>query len=115
MGQPSYRSYEAAEALAIQALNFLATDPARLSRFLALSGLDPASIRAAAGESGVLGGGLAPLGEGERRAGASRRGREAADGIRSRRRRHTHRGRSRPPPARRRRLGARGALIRDTA
>jgi hypothetical protein len=65
MRQAANRSREAAEALAIQALNFLATEPARLSRFLALSGLDPASIRAAAGESGFLAGVLAHLGEDE--------------------------------------------------
>ncbi len=65
MRQAANRSREAAEALAIQALNFLATDPARLSRFLALSGLDPASIRTAAGESGFLAGVLAHLGEDE--------------------------------------------------
>ncbi|HLH91769.1 MAG TPA: DUF3572 domain-containing protein [Xanthobacteraceae bacterium] len=56
---------EAAEALAIQALNFLATEPARLSRFLGVTGLDPASIRAAAGESGFLAGVLAYLAEDE--------------------------------------------------
>jgi hypothetical protein len=65
MNKASRRSREAAEALAIQALNFLATEPARLSRFLALSGLDPASIRAAAAESGFLAGVLAYLGEDE--------------------------------------------------
>ena len=52
---------EAAEALAVQALNFLATDPERLSRFLGVTGLDPASIRQAAGESGFLAGVLAYL------------------------------------------------------
>ncbi|HEY1541516.1 MAG TPA: DUF3572 domain-containing protein [Xanthobacteraceae bacterium] len=57
---------EAAEELAVQVLNFLATEPARLSRFLALSGLDPASIRAAAGEPDFLAGVLAHLGEDER-------------------------------------------------
>jgi len=56
---------EAAEALAIQALNFLATEPQRLSRFLALSGLAPESIRAAAAASGFLAGVLAHLGEDE--------------------------------------------------
>jgi hypothetical protein len=56
---------EAAEALAIQALNFLATEPQRLSRFLALSGLAPESIRAAAAESGFLAGVLAHVGEDE--------------------------------------------------
>ena len=59
------RSREAAETLAVQALNFLATEPARLSRFLALSGLDPASIRTAAAEPGFLAGVLAHLGEDE--------------------------------------------------
>ena len=66
MPKAANRPQEAAEALAIQALNFLATEPARLSRFLALSGLDPASIRAAAGEPGFLAGVLAHLGEDER-------------------------------------------------
>ena len=65
MNKASERSREAAEALAVQALNFLATEPARLSRFLALSGLDPASIRTAAAESGFLAGVLAHLGEDE--------------------------------------------------
>ena len=65
MRKPANRSREAAEALAIQALNFLATEPARLARFLALSGFDPASIRAAAGESGFLAGVLSHLGEDE--------------------------------------------------
>ncbi len=65
MNKASRRSGEAAEALAIQALNFLATEPARLSRFLALSGLEAQSIRAAAAESGFLAGVLAHLGEDE--------------------------------------------------
>ena len=65
MNKASGQPREAAEALAIQALNFLATEPARLSRFLALSGLDPAAIRAAAAESGFLAGVLAHLGEDE--------------------------------------------------
>ena len=43
----------------------MATEPARLSRFLALSGLAPESIRAAAAESGFLAGVLAHLGEDE--------------------------------------------------
>jgi hypothetical protein len=37
-----------AESVAIQALTYLAEDPERLGRFLALSGLGPASIRVAA-------------------------------------------------------------------
>ena len=51
--------------MAIQALNFLATEPERLSVFLAHSGIEPASIRAAAAESGFLAGVLAHLGENE--------------------------------------------------
>ncbi|WP_155904947.1 DUF3572 domain-containing protein [Methylopila sp. M107] len=35
------------QALATSALGFLAQDPERLGRFLALSGLDPANIRTA--------------------------------------------------------------------
>jgi hypothetical protein len=66
MHKAANRAHEAAEALAIQALNFLATEPERLSRFLALSGLDPASIRAAASDSGFLAGVLSHLGEDER-------------------------------------------------
>ena len=56
---------EAAETLAIQALNFLATDPEQLSRFLALSGLDPGSIRAAAAQPEFLAGVLAHLAQDE--------------------------------------------------
>jgi hypothetical protein len=65
MSKASRQPREAAEALAIQALNFLATEPERLARFLALSGLDPGSIRSAAAESGFLAGVLAHLGEDE--------------------------------------------------
>jgi hypothetical protein len=43
-----------AEAIAVDALSFLAADAARLRRFLDLSGLSPASIRAAAREAGFL-------------------------------------------------------------
>jgi hypothetical protein len=39
---------EAAERLAIQALDYLSEEPERLGRFLALSGLDPRTIRGAA-------------------------------------------------------------------
>ena len=45
-----------AEAIAIDALNFLAGDATRLTRFLDLSGLNPASIRAAARDPGFLAG-----------------------------------------------------------
>src|ERR1700751_3275047 len=56
MSKPSSGAREAAEAIAVQALNYVAQDPVRLSRFLALSGLDAGSIRAAATESGFLAG-----------------------------------------------------------
>ncbi|HVV92163.1 MAG TPA: DUF3572 domain-containing protein [Hyphomicrobiales bacterium] len=39
---------EAANALGARALGFLAADPERLGRFLALSGIDPRHIREAA-------------------------------------------------------------------
>jgi hypothetical protein len=39
---------KAAESLAIEALAFIASDPERLSRFLALTGIEPQEIRAAA-------------------------------------------------------------------
>jgi hypothetical protein len=41
-------SLEEAEALAMSALQFLACEPERIGRFLALSGLGPADIRAGA-------------------------------------------------------------------
>ena len=43
-----------AEALAVQALTYLAADESRLARFFALTGLDPGTIRAAAGSPGFL-------------------------------------------------------------
>lgn len=45
-----------AEAVAIAALAFVADDPKLLPRFLAVTGIDPASIRLAAGEAGFLAG-----------------------------------------------------------
>ncbi len=45
---------ETAEQLAVVALSFLATEPDRLSRFLALSGLGPENLRAAAADPGFL-------------------------------------------------------------
>src|SRR5665647_1364543 len=45
---------EAAEGLAIQALTFIAGDGERLGRFLAITGIGPAQIRAASGEPGFL-------------------------------------------------------------
>ena len=57
---------EAAEALAIQALTFIARDGERLGRFLAITGIGPAQIRAAAQESGFLVGVLSYLAGDER-------------------------------------------------
>ncbi len=45
---------EAAEGLAVQALTFIAGDGERLGRFLAITGIGPAQIRAAAQEPGFL-------------------------------------------------------------
>jgi Protein of unknown function (DUF3572) len=44
------------ETLAVQALAYLADEPDRLRRFLAVSGLDAAQIRTAAAEPGFLAG-----------------------------------------------------------
>jgi hypothetical protein len=49
-------SHEAAEAIAISGLGFLAAEPERLDRFLALSGLQPQDVRAAASTPGFLAG-----------------------------------------------------------
>lgn len=45
-----------AEAVAIAALAFVADDPKLLPRFLQVTGIDPSSIRMAAGEAGFLAG-----------------------------------------------------------
>ena len=45
---------EEAEAIAIEALSFLATDSTRLLRFLDLTGLTPQTLRTAAGSPGFL-------------------------------------------------------------
>jgi len=45
---------DSAEALAIQALTFIAEDGERLGQFLAATGIGPAQIRAASGEPGFL-------------------------------------------------------------
>jgi hypothetical protein len=47
-------SQEGAEALAIDALGFLAGDMERLGRFLAVTGLGPENLRRAAGEPAFL-------------------------------------------------------------
>jgi Protein of unknown function (DUF3572) len=57
---------DAAEALAIQALTFIAADSERLGRFLAVTGIGPAEIRAAAREPGFLIGVLDHLAADER-------------------------------------------------
>ncbi len=57
---------EVAEALAIQALTFIAGDGERLGRFLATTGISPAQIRAAAQEPGFLTGVLDYLAGDER-------------------------------------------------
>ena len=45
---------DAATSLAVMALSFIASDPERLGRFLALTGIGPESIRTAAREPGFL-------------------------------------------------------------
>jgi hypothetical protein len=65
MRKTSAGTREAAESIAIQALNFLASDPPRLARFLAVSGLEPGSIRTAAAEPSFLAGVLDHLGSEE--------------------------------------------------
>ena len=50
------KSSEEAEILAINALGFLASDSERLQRFIDLSGLDVAAIRAGASNPAFLGG-----------------------------------------------------------
>ena len=47
---------ENAEALAIAALSFIASDAELLPRFLAITGIEASSIRRAAGEPGFLAG-----------------------------------------------------------
>jgi hypothetical protein len=47
---------EQAEALAVQALTFIAADPELLPRFLALTGIEAGQIRRAAREPGFLAG-----------------------------------------------------------
>jgi hypothetical protein len=56
MKQRAQAAREAAEALAIQALSYIAQDGERLGRFLSLTGIGPAEIREAAREPGFLAG-----------------------------------------------------------
>jgi hypothetical protein len=46
--------HDEAQTMAVEGLGFLADDTDRLDRFLALSGLNPATLRAAAGAPGFL-------------------------------------------------------------
>lgn len=48
MGRAKSLSRDDAETLALQALGFLAEDPRRLTRFLALTGMEPDGLMAAA-------------------------------------------------------------------
>ncbi len=57
---------ETAETLALQALHFIASDGERLRRFLAMTGIDPMEIEAAARETGFLAGVLEYLASDER-------------------------------------------------
>ncbi|MGE4219556.1 MAG: DUF3572 domain-containing protein [Alphaproteobacteria bacterium] len=50
------RDGEAAELMAIRALGYLADDPDRLARFVALSGMVPQDLRAQAADPAFLGG-----------------------------------------------------------
>ena len=45
---------EAAETIAIKALEYLSNDPELMGRFLALSGLDPSELRSVVGETSFL-------------------------------------------------------------
>jgi hypothetical protein len=51
----SHISAEEAQDVAIEALTFMAGDPDRLGRFLAITGLGPENLRAAAAQKGFLG------------------------------------------------------------
>src|ERR1700704_570615 len=65
MSKTGIPSRESAEAMAIQVLNYLTQEPDQLSRFLALSGIDPGAIRAAAAQPEFLAGVLAYLAQDE--------------------------------------------------
>jgi hypothetical protein len=57
---------QAAEELAVQAFTFIAEEHERLGRFLAMTGLGPDEIRAAAAEPGFLAGVLEHIAADER-------------------------------------------------
>src|SRR5215469_13239668 len=54
MKRPAAQSREAAEAIAIQALSFIAEESERLGAFLAASGIAPDAVRDAARAPGFL-------------------------------------------------------------
>jgi hypothetical protein len=56
MVRPERLTREGAEEIAIKGLQFLAGEPEALGRFLALSGIGPQDLRAAAAEPGFLAG-----------------------------------------------------------
>jgi len=56
MAKAAHITIENAEKLAISALAFLASDPERLGRFLAITGIGPEAIRKAAADPGFLAG-----------------------------------------------------------
>ena len=55
MKKPVHNPREVAEIVAVQALSFIAADPARLGAFLAESGIGPETLRAAATDPQFLG------------------------------------------------------------
>jgi hypothetical protein len=70
MKQAPQLTRDQAEALAIQALTFIAGDSERLGRFLAVTGIGPAEIRSAASEPGFLAGVLEYMASDDRLIGA---------------------------------------------
>jgi hypothetical protein len=66
---PRQPGREEAEAIAVAGLAFLADDPVRLERFLALSGLSAGDIRQAATQPGFLAGVLQHIMDDDRIAG----------------------------------------------
>lgn len=58
---PSQSQSEAAETLALQALGFIASDPARLADFIALTGITAEDLRQRAGHADVMAAALGQL------------------------------------------------------
>ena len=54
MRKPVHNPLEVAEIVAVQALSFIAGDPARLGAFLAESGIGPETLRSAASDPRFL-------------------------------------------------------------